>query len=92
METLNGICVKVVQSLDRNGNRVHTAIHKRDSSTTYRVRMQTKDPEDALGVWMIKFTGVSPGISKGLTADFEVVARGSDHEGYCYILAVTNYN
>ena len=34
METPNGICVKVVQSLDRNGNRVHTAVHKRDSSTT----------------------------------------------------------
>ena len=54
--------------------------------------MQTKDPEDALGVWMVKFTGVSPGISKGLTADFEVVARGSDHEGYSFVLVPTAYN
>ena len=90
MET--GICVKVTQKLDRNGNRVCTAVHKRDSSTTYRVRMQTKDAEDALGVWMIKFTGVSPGISKGLTADFEIAARGCDHEGYYYVLVPTAYN
>jgi hypothetical protein len=87
-----GICVNVTQKLDRNGNTVCTAVHKRDSITTYRVRMQTKDPEDALGVWMVKFTGVSPGISKGLTADFEVVARGSDHEGYSFVLVPTAYN
>ena len=87
MET--GICVKVAQSLDRNGNRVCTAVHKRDSTTTYRLRMQTEDAEEVLGAWMNKFTGIS---GVGLRADFEVVARGSDHEGYCYILAVTNYN
>lgn len=87
MET--GICVKVVQSLDRNGNRVHTAVHKRDSTTAYRLRMQTKDPAEVLGAWMNKFTGIS---GVGLRADFEVVARGSDHEGCYYILAVTNYN
>ena len=84
-----GICVKVTQKLDSNGNRVCTAVHKRDSVTTYRVRMQTKDPMEVLGAWMNKFTGIS---GNGLTADFEVVARGSDHEGYYYILIVTNYN
>jgi len=84
-----GICVKVTQRPDSNGNTVCTAVHKRDSVTTYRVRMQTKDPMEVLGAWMSKFTGIS---GNGLTADFEVVARGSDHEGYYYILVVTNYN
>ena len=51
--------------------------------------MQTKDPAEVLGAWINKFTGVS-GI--GLTADFEVVARGSDHEGYYFVLAPTAYN
>lgn len=87
MET--GICVKVTTKLDSNGNRVTTAIHKRDSSTTYRLRMQTKDPKEALDAWMAKFTGQG---SKGLIADFEVVARGGDHEGYCYVLAPRNFN
>lgn len=84
-----GICVKVTQKLDSNGNTVCTAVHKRDSVTTYRVWMQTKDPAEVLGAWMNKFTGIS---GNGLTADFEVVARGLDHEGYYYILVVTNYN
>jgi hypothetical protein len=85
----SGICVKITQKLDRSGNRVCTAVHKRDSTTTYRLRMQTGDAEEVLGAWMNKFTGIS---GVGLTADFEVVARGSDHEGYYYILAVTNHN
>jgi len=84
-----GICVNVTQKLDRNGNTVCTAVHKRDSITTYRLRMQTKDPAEVLGAWMNKFTGVS---GSGLTADFEVVARGSDREGYCFVLAPTTYN
>lgn len=80
-----GICVKVVQSLDRNGNRVHTAVHKRDSTTAYRLQMQTNDPAEALEAWMKKFTGVS-GASRGFTASFNVAARGSDHEAYYYTL------
>ena len=84
-----GICVNVTQKLDRNGNTVCTAVHKRDGITTYRLRMQTKDPAEVLGAWINKFTGVS---GSGLTADFEVVARGSDHEGYCFVLVPTAYN
>ena len=87
MET--GICVKVTTKLDGNGNRVTTAIHKRDSSTFYRLRMQTEDPKEVLDAWMAKFTGQG---SKGLIADFEVVARGGDHEGYCYVLVPRNFN
>ncbi len=87
MET--GICVKVAQSLDLNGNRVCTAVHKRDSTTTYRLKMQTKDAEEVLGAWMNKFTGVS---GVGLRADFKVAARGTDHEGYYYVLIPTAYN
>lgn len=84
-----GICVKVTQKLDRNGNTVFTATHKRDSSTVYRLKMQTKNPVEVLGAWMNKFTGVS---GASFRADFEVVARGSDHEGYFFVLAPTNYN
>lgn len=80
-----GICVKVVQKLDLNGNRVCIATHKRDGTTAYRLQMQTKDPAEALEAWMKKFTGVS-GTSKGLAASFNIVARGSDHEAYYYIL------
>jgi hypothetical protein len=43
-----GISVNVTQKPDRNGNTVCTAVHKRDSITTYRVRMQTKDPMEVL--------------------------------------------
>jgi hypothetical protein len=85
----SGICVKITQKLDRNGNKVCTAVHKRDSTTTYRLRIQTGDAEEVLGAWMNKFTGIS---GVGLTADFEVVARGSDHEGYYYVLVPTAYN
>jgi hypothetical protein len=84
-----GICVNVTQKLDCNGNTVCTAVHKRDSITTYRVRMQTKDPMEVLGAWMLNFTGVS---ENGLTADYEVVARGSDHEGYYFVLVPTAYH
>jgi hypothetical protein len=87
MET--GICVKVAQSLDLNGNRVCTAVHERDGSSTYRLRMQTEDPAEVLGAWMNKFTGIS---GVGLSADFKVAARGSDREGYYYVLVPTAYN
>jgi len=51
--------------------------------------MQTEDPKEVLDSWMAKFTGQG---SKGLIADFEVVARGGDHEGYCYVLVPRNFN
>lgn len=89
MET--GICVKVAQKLDSNGNRVCTAVHRRDSTTVYRLRLQTSDPIEALNAWILKFTGSGVG-RLGLVADFKLVARGSDHEGYYYILTPTNYN
>lgn len=84
-----GICVKVTQKLDRNGNVVFTATYKRDSFTVYRLKMQTKNPAEVLGAWMNKFTGIA---GVGLRADFEAVARGSDHEGYFFVLAPTKYN
>lgn len=87
MET--GICVKVTTKLDKNGNSVTTAVHKRDSRTAYRLRMQTRNQNEVLAAWMAKFTGKD---SEGLIADFEVVARGGDHEGYCYVLAPRNFN
>ena len=83
------ICVKVTQKLDRNGNRVCTAVHKRDSTTTYRLRMQTEDAVEVLGAWMNKFTGIS---GVGLRADFKIAARGCDHEGCYYVLVPTAYN
>lgn len=89
MET--GICVKVNQKLDSNGNRVCTAIHRRDSTTVYRLRLQTSNPIEALNAWILKFTGSKIG-QPGLIADFKLVARGSDHEGYYYILSPTSYN
>lgn len=88
---ITGICVKVTQKLDRNGNTVCTAVHKRDSQTTWRLRLQSKDPMEALTAWMEKFTG-QQFAQKGFTANFKVVARGADHEGYFYILEVTDYN
>lgn len=84
-----GICVRISFKLDRNGNRKATAKHKRDSTTTYKLSLQTKDPLEVLQAWMLKFTGKG---SKGFNADFKVVARGGDHEGYYYILVPTNYN
>jgi len=87
MET--GICVKVTQKLDGNGNRVCTAVHKRDSQTAWRLRLQTKDPMEALTAWIERFTGKA---SRGFIADFKVAARGTDHEGYYYVLVVTDYN
>ena len=87
MET--GICVKVTQKLDRNGNTVCTAVHKRDSKTAYRLRLQARDPMEALTAWIEKFTGKA---SNGLTANFKVAARGIDNEGHYYVLVVTNYN
>jgi hypothetical protein len=84
-----GICVQVSFKLDRNGNTKATAKHKRDSSTTYRLSLQTKDPLGVLNAWMTKFTGKH---SEGFTADFKVVARGGDHEGYYYVLVPTQYN
>ena len=85
----SGICVKVTQKLDRNGNKVCIAAHKRDSTTTYKLRLQTGSAIETLLAWMKKFTGKD---SRGFGADFEIAARGGDHEGYCYVLAVTNYN
>lgn len=84
-----GICVQVSFKLDRNGNTKATAKHKRDSSTTYKLSLQTKDPLEALAAWMTKFTGKD---SQGFTADFKVVARGGDHQGYYYVLVPTHYN
>lgn len=89
MET--GICVKVTRKLDNSGNTVCAAVHKRDSTTTYRLRMQTRDPEEVLKAWVAKFTGKHIG-RLGLTADYKVAARAGDHEGYYYTLVPTNYN
>lgn len=87
MET--GICVKVTQKLDTNGNRVCTAYYKRDSQTAYRLRLQTRDPMEALTAWIEKFTGQASG---GFIANFKVAARGADHDAYYYVLVVTDYN
>lgn len=87
MET--GICVRVTHRLDRNGNRVCTAVHKRDSKTAYRLRLQTKDPIEALTAWIKKFAGQASG---GFIANFKVAARGADHDAYYYVLVVTDYN
>jgi hypothetical protein len=84
-----GICVQVSFKLDRNGNTKATAKHKRDTNTTYRLSLQTKDPLEVLAAWMTKFTGKD---SQGFTADFKVVARGGDHQGYYYVLVPTHYN
>jgi hypothetical protein len=86
-----GLCVAVTQTLDRNGNRRMTAKHKRDSATTYKCSMQTGDPLEVLSVWMTKFTGCVKPVP-GFTADFAVVARGGDHQGYYFIIVPTNYN
>ena len=80
-----GICVKVVQKLDRNGNTVCVASHKRDSKTTYRVSMQAKYPIEVLEAWMSKFTGI---FRPGFLANFKIVAAGTDFEGQYFVLVV----
>ncbi len=94
-----GICVKVVQKLDRNGNTVCVASHKRDSKTTYRVSMQAKYPIEVLEAWMNKFTGISEYVRRhgitdrpGFLANFKIVAAGTDFEGQYFVLVVTSYN
>lgn len=89
MET--GICVTVKTKLDRCGNRVQIASHKRDSTTNWRVRLQATDPAEALNAWIERFTNKQIG-AKGFVASFKIAARGSDREGCFYVLVPTAYN
>jgi len=84
-----GIAVSAVTRLNSAGNRITVVSHRRDSTTLYRMAVHTEDPGEALKAWMGVFTGEG---SRGLSADFEIVARGGDAKGYWYVLSPTNFN
>lgn len=89
---VSGICVRTEFRIYR-GRDTYVAIHKRDSSTTFKSSMTSPGgPEGhrmALEKWMKEWTGIGP---LGLTADFEVTATGHDYEGQYWILHPVRYN
>jgi len=89
-----GICVRVENSCSSAGRFKLIAKHKRDASTTWKVCTMDSidsntDPIEVVKIWMDKFTGPE---SAGYLASYKIVARGSDHEGYYFVLAPTAYH
>jgi hypothetical protein len=75
------------------GRNSYRAVHKRDAQTTWKTIIQSPGSdtghEKVLAAWMASFTGPE---SKGFVADYKVVARGGDWNGYYWVLQPTNYN
>lgn len=86
MDMQLGLCVRTSFYYDNNGRGRIKAVHKRDSQTTWKVvdkvALSSSDHLPALQAWMEKFTGND----QYFHSTFKVVARGSDYEGYYFIL------
>ena len=89
MDVQFGICVRTSFYYDAQGRTRLKAIHKRDKSSSWTVYTKgyvgssLTDHESVLALWIDKFTASD----KYFVATFKVVARGTDCEGYYFILA-----
>lgn len=74
------------------GRNSYRARHKRDGSTNWQKIIASPGSdaghEAALAAWMTDFTGPD---SKGFNETFTVVSRGSDWNGYYWVLQ-PNFN
>jgi hypothetical protein len=89
-----GICVKVQHQAYHSGRTALVAKHKHDRDTTWKVVKKDSvdsaiDHMELVQLWMDKFTG---SVSAGYRASYKVIARGSDYEGFYFILVPTAYH